>query len=589
MTLHRTVLAWLVTVAAASATIPEHPHPRLLFPKRLEAAIRSQVDSDPVAAQLLAAILGRSDEILRERTCRYEIPDGKRLLRESRRALLNITHTSMAWRLTGDDKYRLRSIAELDAACALKDWNTTHFLDTAEMAAAVAIGYDWLHHTLTPEQRERYEDALIAKALRPAKAVHDSKGWWSRPRNNWSQVCGAGIGLAAAAVWDRDPELCEPLFESSAALVESCGSFYHPDGCYPEGPSYWHYGTNFHVLMLAACQALGEKVAVDPTLQRSGEFILQITGPTGYDYNFADAGSRRAAITSAQSWIATQFKDPQQCRAVRAAIAKDPERAADGRLSALHLLWLPSPPTGHAPALRTAARFGGEQPVAFLRTGWAADDAWLAIKGGTGAASHGHLDAGSFIYEALGVRWCVDLGSDNYNMPGYFGSKRWSYFRLNNRSHNTLVIDEQLQAAPREPCPITASGAEGSKQWLTIDLGPAYPKQADAVTRRAVFDASTGETGIEDTIRNPAGPVRWAILTDAGITIEGPRVTLEKAGKRVHLTRKDASGGEWTSTPATPPTTREKQNEGYRILAFTAPKADQLHLQVSLTPMPADR
>jgi hypothetical protein len=42
----------------------------------------------------------------------------------------------------GGEKFRLRTIAELEAACALKDWNPSHFLDTAEMASAVATGYD---------------------------------------------------------------------------------------------------------------------------------------------------------------------------------------------------------------------------------------------------------------------------------------------------------------------------------------------------------------------------------------------------------------------------------------------------------------
>ena len=39
--------------------------------------------------------------------------------------------------------HRLRArIRELDAACALKDWNPSHFLDTAEMSTAVAIVAD---------------------------------------------------------------------------------------------------------------------------------------------------------------------------------------------------------------------------------------------------------------------------------------------------------------------------------------------------------------------------------------------------------------------------------------------------------------
>jgi hypothetical protein len=93
-----------------------------------------------------------AEKILTNRTCRYEIPDGKRLLAESRLAIRNVMFTAWAWRCGGGEKFRTRAIAELDAACALKDWNPPHFLDTAEMATAVATGYDWLYPTLDASQ-----------------------------------------------------------------------------------------------------------------------------------------------------------------------------------------------------------------------------------------------------------------------------------------------------------------------------------------------------------------------------------------------------------------------------------------------------
>jgi hypothetical protein len=67
--------------------------------------------------------------------------------------------------------------------------------------------------------------------------------------------------------------------------------------------------------------------------------------------------------------------------------------------SPLTLLWLPpAPPARLAPAL--AAAFRGEQAVANFRTGLDPQDAFIAIKGGTPAASHGHMDVGSFVYDA---------------------------------------------------------------------------------------------------------------------------------------------------------------------------------------------
>ncbi|MBK9492384.1 MAG: heparinase II/III family protein [Haliscomenobacter sp.] len=45
---------------------------------------------------------------------------------------------------------------------------------------------------------------------------------------------------------------------------------------------------------------------------------------------------------------------------------------------------------------------------------------WLGIKGGINGSEHSHLDLGNFELEAGGVRWAKDLGSDDYNLPGYW-------------------------------------------------------------------------------------------------------------------------------------------------------------------------
>lgn len=582
MMILRVMICSLTCVGTVLAGIAEQAHPRLLFPAREEAQVKKRIADDPLAAAVQETTMAEAKRILKSRTCRYEIPDGKRLLRESRLAIHNITHTAMAWRLNGGEEYRRRVIAELDAACALKDWNPSHFLDTAEMAAAVAIGYDWLYPSLTPEQRRRYEDALIGKGLKPAKRLHDTNAWWTRGKNNWAQVCAAGIGMAAAVVWEREPKLCGELFETSIRLVEHCGVFYRPEGVYPEGPSYWHYGTNYHVLLLATCASLQEDIEVEPTLRPSGGFILQSAGPSGRYFNFADSHAREAVPTPAQAWIARHFKNPVQAGLVRASIADKLKQITKYRYCPLHLLWLPEEvPADAHPPLQSSVTFSGEQAMGFFRTGWEQNASWLAIKGGTGAASHGHLDAGSFVYEAKGIRWFVDLGSDNYNLPSYFGDKRWEYFRLTNRSHNTLIIDDLLQAAPKAPCPITASGTDKSTAWLSIDLNPAYAAQAASVTRKATFNLKSGATQIDDHLKNPKGPVRWAVLTEAEVTISGNTVRFEQEGHRLIMQRHDESGGTWQLTNATPPSAAENQNEGVQVVSFTAPMAEHLNLQVS--------
>ncbi len=578
----KAILIWLACAGAALAGV----HPRLLFPGDRLEAVKAGINADPLAGALQQRILERAGKVLGERTCEYRIPDGKRLLSESRLALHNVLHCGWAWRTTGDARFKDRVVRELEAACALKDWNPSHFLDTAEMATAVAIGYDWLFPALDDEQKKRCEDALLEKALRIVGG-RKSDFWWMQGSNNWAQVCGTGMALAAEAVREREPELCDSVVRLGKELIEKCGRFYQPNGAYPEGPSYWHYGTNYHVLLLAQ---LGRDIQVPEVLRGSGDFMRHVTGPSRVSFNFADGNAYSEVPSPAQSWIASHFKDAGQAAHVRSLLERSLEAGigsgttGDLRFFPLHLLWLPEAPENPGTTGLTT-RFGGEQSFAFFRTAWTPDASWLAIKGGTGAASHGHLDAGSFVYEANRVRWFHDLGRDDYNMPGYFGKQRWDYLRLTNLSHNTLVIDGKLQAAPRKGCPVRelkpfAKGRSGA----VIDLGTAYAGQAEVVLRTAEFDTSDGSVSIRDRIVKPVGPVRWAVVTRARPSIEGSRVILTENGKRLVLERRDQAGGHWEEYPLKPKTEREQQNKGFHLIGFTAPSADEMELVVGWKP-----
>lgn len=571
-------MRFLLTILAGTflAHADPVPHPRLLFLPAAEAELKERIAKDELAARMQQRSVKKAEAVIDERTCRYEIADGKRLLPESRRALDQVMYTAWAWRTTGEERFKERTIRELDAACAMKDWNPSHFLDVAEMATAVAVGYDWLYPALTEEQRKRYEDSLLEKALREVGRRHGKTGWWRGATNNWTQVCACGMGLAAEAVRERDPELCAGIIEHAKELIEKCSAFYEPDGAYPEGPSYWHYGTNFQVLLIAARQALGQPVEVSPLLRKSGDFMIQIHGPSRQTFNYADSGPGKETISPARSWIAKHFNDAGQSRYVREQIELGLDQGiANFRTFPMHLLWLPTTPPDEAKSVGPPlqAHFGGEQALAFMRTGWSKDAAWLAIKGGTGAASHGHLDAGSFVYEAGGVRWFHDIGADDYNMPGYFGAKRWSYLRLNNFSHNTLVIDGKLQAAPKVGCKMRSDAA-------VINLSPAYADQAVTVLRTASFDSKEGSVTLLDQVVKPVGPVRWAAVTKAAVKIDGARVILEEAGKKLVIERIFPAGAAWEEYSLKPGTEQEEQNEGYRMIGFTAPVEDEVKLEV---------
>ncbi|MBT8037486.1 MAG: heparinase II/III family protein [Verrucomicrobiae bacterium] len=580
----RLTLILLITHVTAQAAPQDHP--RILFPKAAEATVKSRIQSDPLATKIYQNLLRHADHTLTQPVCHYDIPDGKRLLAQSRYALGNILHCAMAWRLTGEQKYLTRSIHELDAACAMKDWNTSHFLDTAEMTTAVAIGYDWLYHALSEQQRTTYATALRSKGLEPARAAFTSTpAWWARPQNNWAQVCATGLLMAERAL-ERDGDPIHPARLAASRLIDACRAFYSPDGAYPEGPGYWVYGSNYHTLGLALLNDDKPQLKVPTPVEFRGSplFTEHLTGPTGVVFNFADAGASTNRITAAQSWMAREFNDPATVGFIRARLNTDlsRNRKRSARLFPLHLLWLPAAPPQQSADLPLDSSWKGVQPLATFRSSWTRPDAlYFAIKGGLPSASHGQMDVGSFILENDGVRWIEDLGSDNYNMPGYFGSQRWNYFRLTNLSHNTLVINGKLQSPDAKTSPLIEFQSTPLHGYASFNLSSAYQNQADQVIRSCQFDRKNQRITLIDHIDQPTGPVRWAIVTRAEIKIDGATAILRKSGKVLPITRHDTHGGQWEILDATPANTIENPNKGVRILAFTAPATDRLELNVS--------
>ena len=134
--------------------------------------------------------------------------------------------------------------------------------------------------------------------------------------------------------------------------------------------------------------------------------------------------------------------------------------------------------------------------IACMRTAWNDPQAFfVATKAGSGQTDHAHLDLGVFVLDAAGVRWSSDLGPDDYDLPGYWDSEReggrWKYYRLNNRSHSTLVLNGHLQN-PLSQTAIAQTSFEGQSQSVVLDLGPAYSDDASAVRRGICLTLEVG-------------------------------------------------------------------------------------------------
>jgi hypothetical protein len=418
------------------------------------------------------------------------------------------------------------------AVAAFENWNPSHFLDVAEMTTGMAIGYDWLFNVLSPGDRAVLRGAIVSKGIAQTRGGHVTY----RSRHNWNQVCIGGMVLGALAIEEDEPDLARDVMAAARASLANGLDPYSPDGAYPEGPSYWVYGTTYSVLLIAALRtALGADWGIldAPGFRRSAEFYAHSIGPTGKHFNYAD-GAEGQELPSAIVHLARTLGQPAYLEAKREMIRKN--QGMSERFLPLSALWWPARAEAPVPALSFVGQ--GPQPVAIWRSAWGEANAlWFGVKGGGAAHNHAHMDAGSFVLDMDGVRWAKDLGLQDYHGLESRGvllwnmrqdSGRWKVFRLSAEAHNTLTIDDR----PHNVAARAGLQMSGPREAV-IDLSQVLG--VGRALRRVRFADDAVE--IEDRIEGAtAGSlVRWAMCTEASVSIDGRTALLTQQGKDLRM------------------------------------------------------
>lgn len=578
------LLVFFSTCASAqSNSYPASPlatlrpgHPRLIILDSDMPAIRQGAASDPFIKAWYQQQLAIGEKLLTTPADVYTIGgDEHTLLATSRDMEGRIFTLAGLYRIGGDKRFADRATQEMLAAAAFPDWYPTHFLDTAEMTAALGVGYDWLYSVLSPEDRTTIRNAIATKGIDPwlerirsGEAIHHE-------RNNWNQVCNGGETVGALAIADEDPERARGILDHAHVAIANIMQLFAPDGGFEEGPGYWNYATSYNVLYIAALDsALGTDFgASDATgFSTTTDYHIQSSGPSLEYANFGDA--EPDVYPSPQVfWFARRFHRPFYAAHERPIVVdrtlNPKQQKESSRFSMLGLMWAAMPPvagdTAQLPRVESFARVA----QAYLRSAWDDPNAWyVGFKGGDEHASHGHLDLGSFVLDAFGQRWANDLGPDNYGLPGYFGAKRWSYYRMRTEGHNTLTVDGENQDLDAKS-PLTAAGTAGNTLYAIADLDQAYKSKLTAWSR-GVEILDNKRVLVQDEIA-PAKPVDvvWNFHTLATVEIaqDGRSATLTHNGATLHA-RILAPAGVRFSTVSTQPPAPQEPNPGLTNLVI---------------------
>ncbi|GMX61943.1 hypothetical protein Elgi_17470 [Paenibacillus elgii] len=599
-------------------------HPRVLATQSDFTRIKSMLRSgEATITKWYEDIRKRGEQNLLLSLPTNDLPDGRRMV-SSRQVGPLVINLGMLYHLSDDplkkEQYKQRIWNEVYTVSQFHDWNEENeFLNTAEFMEGLAIAYDWLYDAWTPEQRGILENAILQKGLVKTLQAYNKNVWWIQtyPRtNNWNAVCNGAAILSLMAIGDVDKDIVLPSGEKVTlqkfggkvldiafnALEDYILLEFTPDGAWAEGPSYWGYTLEYIVKLISSMEtALGTSYGYDqtPGLNKTAYFPSYLTGPVG-SLNYGDASNGKISSPE-ELWIAKKFHDRRL-----ASVHLDNKIKYKNAGSELEMLWYE--PGSYTPGqkLDLDQYFAGTE-VATFRGRW--DDPgtnFLGLKAGNNVVSHGHYDLGSFVFESLGQQWAIDLGKDDYNLPGYsnYDKERLTYYRLNPEGHNTLVVNPNggAQQNIKAFAKIEKMESKPRGGFAIANLTNAYnAHQVSQAKRGVMLSSNRTRATIQDEVSFLKPSVAyWFMHTEAAVEVstDGKSAIFTKGGEKLwvglNADARDAANhqvnarfGVMDAKPlaVSPNPAKQNPNAGIRKLFIKMDQVKEMRLTVTLIPL----
>lgn len=571
-------------------------HPRLILDTEDFERIRSEILTDTLKASWFAGILAKADSFLTLDTPVYEKPDGKRLNVHSYAE--PIRTLALCCRLCTDEVkaevYADKAIELMTAISEYSDWNHSgHFLDIGVIMGSIAIGYDWLYEKLSDDEKLIIEDAMYNKGLIPAWLcylgdIRLGKTWVQRT-GNWNCVVNSGVILACSALADVYPEFSFQLTEYALRSLEYSMNSYAPDGGWEEGLSYYNYTTRHLCYIIEALEsAYGTDFGLYDArgVSESPMFALALSGSVE-GFNFHDASGGRY-YTAELSWHGAK----QNSALIQSARYNQIRQGATP--NAFDLVYLDTAKINEVLSLPEDVYFEGVQ-TGSMRSGYFDSQAsYVGYHCGRNSAWHGQYDSGTFVFDQLGVRWALDLGTAEYDLAtaanSAFGTP---IYKARAEGQNVYVINPDKtpgqKAETKDYVEKSCSDEQGA--FTIMNLTDAYSEYTSKARRGISLTNHRNSLTVRDEIDfKESSEFYWFMHTRAAISISGNTAYLTQNGKTMKLTLLSnqplvLSVGDAVQMDEELRLSGEGINTGIRKLIISGNVSGHMDMEVQITPV----
>ena len=484
------------------------------------------------------------------------IPGGSRDYPVVNATATRVLRHALAFLITEDERYRDAALAQIEATFDPALWPSwqdeaepPHWhagLRIGQLSQAFGLAYDWLHPSLTPEQRRTTVSGVDRCGIQPYLKAVELGQWQVGVLDNFVSTIAGGTAIVGMAFGDDHPQ-SDRLIQLGRERIGAYLGEFGPEGEWNESVQYSvsvistvAFYSALRYWSATRARAAEENIIGTRTLPQFCKWLMYMTCPDG-----------REALLGNGDKVSGQRRVPLSYVPAVAAAARDgilqwyylsnlfpTQETHDVRNYALELVWYdhtlkPVSPEGRLPHGKV---FPANTGCVSSRTDWNPRSTPCMVYGKGGAAYevHGHNDVGQVCIDGHGEPLIIDLG-------GYHADQGGSETLGSAVAHNVLMFNDENMRRDR---PISRA------MWNEPERRESPPLRSEFVEYS--FDDERGGYWVLDTTQVYEGVrdvLRTVVHLNPGVVVVLDEVTLDEPGDvslRWHTVDKcepDADGG----------------------------------------------